>query len=293
MEHQLTRGLPHRGSVRPLKRGSGGADAVGMPSPALKLARASRRPHLPALATALLLFAVPAHGAWLAASVGSWMIVEAWKHGLGEQRVTRTTTTLLRWSNGLPWFEHIDDQGRRWEDADAGTADESGTAPAGESHDSFVTRQKLTLDHVPIPCRVILNERHSSPWSAHDPVREWVARSKCWQAIDTTLRVRVLKVLDLGTETYFRDGHIEKQPGTSTRLVTTLHEPVRLHGRTYDCWVEITKSLSASGEFAGRTTLWGCEQSPTGWVRRIRETRDPRNGGTARLQEQLVDFRLK
>jgi hypothetical protein len=39
--------------------------------------------------------------------------------------------------------------------------------------------------------------------------------------------------------------------------------------------------------------VWGCEQVPTGWVRRIRETRDPRNGAMARLQEQLVDFRVK
>lgn len=242
---------------------------------------------------ALLTFALPTRAAWPPAAAGSWMVIEAWKHGLGEQRVTRTTTTLLSWSAGVPWFEHIDDAGRRWEDADSGTPDDLDAAPGDERHDTFVTRQTLTLSHRSIPCRVILHERSSTPWSTHDPVREWVSRTKCWEAIDSTVRVRVLKRIDLGTETRFRDGRVEREPGCSTRIVTSLHEPLRLHGRTYDCWVEVTKTSSPSGAFAGRTTVWGCEQVPSGWVRRIRETRDPRDGAMARLQEQLVDFRLK
>lgn len=247
-----------------------------------------------ALATTLLLaFAPSARAAWAPASAGSWVVIEAWKHGLGDQIVTRTTTTLLRRVNGVPWFEHMDEKGNRWEDSDAGTGDDSGSGPAGGGHDSFVTRQSLVLDGGAIPCRVFLNEQRSEPWSANDPVSYWVARSKRWQAIDTTLRVRVLKVLDLGTETHFRDGRVERADGLTTKLVKTLHEPVRLHGRTYDCWVLITKTVAHDGTFAGRTTVWACDVAPTGWVRRIRETRDARDGAMARRQEQLVDFRVK
>lgn len=246
------------------------------------------------LAAALMFACAPsAHAAWAPASAGSWVVIEAWKHGLGDQLVTRTTTTLIRRVNGAPWFEHMDEKGNRWEDADAGAGNDSDTGPVGEGHDTFVTKQSLLIDDRMIPCRVYLNEQRSQPWSTSDPVSFWVARSKRWQAIDTTLRVRVLKVLELGTETHFRDGRVERGDGLTTKLVKTLHEPVRLHGHTYDCWVLITKTTAPDGTFAGRTTVWGCEQAPTGWVRRIRETRDARDGAMARLQEQLVDFRVK
>jgi hypothetical protein len=241
----------------------------------------------------LLAFGPPAHAAWTPASTGSWVVIEAWKHGLGEEHVARTTTTLVKWVNGAPWFEHVDEKGNRWEDADPGTGNDSDMGTSGEGHDTFVTRQSLRLDDRPIPCRVIVNEQRTEPWSTSDPVSYWLSRTKRWETVDTTVRVRVLKVLDLGTETHYRGGRVETRDGVITRTIKTLHEPVRQHGRTYDCWVLITKTLADDGSFAGRTTVWGCEQVPTGWVRRIRETRDARNGAMARLQEQLVDFRVK
>ena len=274
------------------------ADASGMTFP---LPVSLRRPwtfrprQVGAVLTVLLLGAAPAPAlaAWAPASAGSWMIVEAWKHGLGEERVTRVTTTLLRRVDGVPWFEHIDETGKRWEDADPGTGSgsDSGFEPGGR--DVQMTRQVLHLNGRAVACRVIVNEKQTAPWSANDSVSCWVARSKRWEAIDTTLRVRVLKLLDLGAETRYRDGRRERAPGLSSRIVTSLHEPVRLHGRTYDCWVQVTKTVTDDGAFAGRTTVWGCERAPAGWVRRIRETRDPRDGSMARLQEQLVDFRLE
>ncbi len=257
--------------------------------------RPSLRPAMQGVLGAWLLLALaaPAGSAWTPASTGSWVVIEAWKHGLGDEHVTRTTTTLVRWLNGAPWFEHVDEQGNRWEDADPGTGNDSDLGPIAGGHDTFVTRQSLTLDDHPIPCRVIVNEQRTEPWSASDPVSYWLARTKRWQTVDTTVRVRVLKVLDLGTETHYKDGRIERREGVTTRIVKTLHEAVRQHGHTYDCWVLVTKTLADDGSFAGRTTVWGYEQVPTGWVRRIRETRDSRNGAMARLQEQLVDFRVK
>jgi hypothetical protein len=248
---------------------------------------------LVALLLLLMTSPVPARAAWPPAAVGSWWVVEAWKHGLGEQRVTRVTTTLLRSENGVPWFEHINDAGVRWEDTGAQEVGD-GEAPAtAGGQDRTMTVQSLRLDGVPVECRVIMNEKRSAPWGTHHPVDYWLARTKRWEAIDTTLRVRVLKRLDLGTETHYRDGRIERGAGVTLQIVKTLHEQVRLHGRVYDCWVLTTKTLAPDSTFAGRTTLWGTEQAPCGWVRRIRETRDPRNGAMARLQEQVVDFRLK
>ena len=234
----------------------------------------------------------PTHAGWPPAAAGSWVVVEAWKHGLGEERVTRTTTRLVRRQQGAPWFEHMDENGRRWEDADGDTAGDWNAGQEGGT-DQLVTRQPLTLDGVAIPCRVILRETRTEPWSPADPVSCWIAKTKRWEAIDPGTRVRVLKVLDLGTETHFRSGGVETHPGLTTRVVKSLHEPIRQHGRTYDCWVVITKTTTESGAFVGRTTVWGSEQAPTGWVRRIRETRDPRNNAMARFQEQLVDYRLQ
>jgi hypothetical protein len=264
-------------------------------APELTRASLRRSPAVSGALGVILLLApiAPARAAWPPASTGSWVVMEAWKHGLGEEHVVRTTTTLVKWVNGAPWFEHVDEQGNRWEDADPDQGNDSDMGSIDPRHDTFVTKQSLRLDDRQVPCRVIVNEQRTEPWSASDPVSEWVARTKRWQAVDTTLRVRVLKVLDLGTETHYRDGRIERREGVTSRIIKTLHESVRQHGRTYDCWVLITKTLADDGSFAGRTTVWGCEQVPTGWVRRIRETRDPRNGAMARLQEQLVDFRVK
>jgi len=75
-------------------------------------------------------------------------------------------------------------------------------------------------------------------------------------------------------------------------LVKSLHEKVRVSGRGYDCWVQEWKSLDEQGEFAGRTTVWGCENTPAGWVRQLAETRDPDKGGFTRSQQQLVDFKF-
>lgn len=248
------------------------------------------------LALCVLALVVPrarADGAWLGASAGSWAIVEGWRHVLGEPRVTRVTTTLVRHEQGVAWFRHIDDSGRSWEDNDpgAGLAGDGTFEPGGR--DEFVTRQDLRIDGARVVCRVILNERRGGDWGSEHAVRGWVTRSKRWEAIDTTLRMRVLKVLDLGTVVEYRDGRTERRPGLSLQRVTALHQPVRVHGRTYDCWVRVTKTLNPDSSFAGRTTVWGSDAVPTGWVRRMHETRDPRDGAMARYQEQLVDFLIK
>lgn len=262
-------------------------------SPMVPNVMTSRRPRAALALLTLCAFAPPAHAAWDQAAAGSWVVVEAWKHGLGAQHVSRVTTTLLRRQDGVPWFEHMDESGTRWEDADPGTGPEWNPERDAGGRDLLVTTQTLHLDGAPVRCRVILNVKRTEPWDARHPVSHWLERSKRWEAVDTTLRVRVLKRLDLGIETHYRDGRIERRAGLVTQAVRSLHEPVRLHGRTYDCWVTETKTLTETGAFAGRTTVWGSDQSPTGWVRRIQETRDPRNGAMARLQEQLVDFRLR
>ncbi len=230
--------------------------------------------------------------AWTQARTGSWAIVEAWKHVLGEPKVSRVTTTLVRNDGGTIWFRHIDESGRVWEDHEPGEAlaGDGAFEPGGE--DRFMTRQELSLGGVRVPCRVIMNEKRTS-WGDEHAVRGWTTRSKRWEAIDTTLRVRVLKVLDLGSVIEYRDGRIVRAPGLSMQTVKSLHEPVRVHGRTYDCWVRVTKTLHPDSSFAGRTTVWGNEQAPNGWVRRLHETRDARNGAMAREQEQLVDFRMQ
>ena len=50
------------------------------------------------------------------------------------------------------------------------------------------------------------------------------------------------------------------------------------------------KTLTDQGEYAGRTTVWGCENTPAGWVRQVSETRTPSKDGIARTQEELVDY---
>ena len=244
----------------------------------------------------MVVLAAPAHAdmlGWTQANVGSWAIVEGWRHVLGAPDVRRVTTTLVRRADGTPWFRHVDDAGRVWDDTEpgAGFAGDGAFEPGGR--DEFVTRQELRIDGMRVPCRVILNAKRGGGWGSEHAVQSWVTRTKRWEAIDTTLRVRVLKLLDLGTIIEYRDGRTRRRPGSSLQTVKTLHEPVRLHGRTYDCWVRVTKTLHPDSSFAGRTTVWGSEQVPNGWVRRVRETRDLRDGAMARHQEQLVDFRIQ
>jgi len=73
-------------------------------------------------------------------------------------------------------------------------------------------------------------------------------------------------------------------------LVKTLHESVRIHGHAYDCWVQEWKTLAEDSSFAGRTTVWGCESTPAGWVRQLTETREPNKSGFTRSQQQLADY---
>lgn len=278
-----------------MPRGMTPRRSQGPPSVSATAPRRLRRLAAAGVLCALALAAPLAYagGSWLEASAGSWAIVEGWRHVLGAPQVTRVTTTLVGHDGGVAWFRHVDDGGRTWEDNDpgAGLAGDGTFEPGG--HDELVTRQELRIDGVRVPCRVIVNEKRGGDWGSEHAVRSWVTRSKRWEAADTTLRVRVLKVLDLGTVIEYRDGRSERRPGLSLQRVTSLRQPVRVHGRTYDCWVRVTKTLNPDSSFAGRTTVWGCDAVPTGWVRRMHETRDARTGAMSRYQEQLVDFRIK
>ena len=259
----------------------------------IRLRRAfDRRARAGLLAAALLVFALPAAASWTLGQVGSWMIVERFDHGLGPKKVTRVTTTLLNRDGRQFWFEHVNDQGQRWEDADSGSVGVWTGAWSGGGTDTFLGRDSLRVDGHWIRCRMLLNVSRSKPFAANDPVKQWVSRSKRWEAIDTTLRVRVLRSIDLGTDTEYRDGHEEKRGGRVAHEVQSLHQRVGLHGHTYDCWVQEWKTLDDHGEFAGRTTVWGCEKTPTGWVRQLTETRDPGKTGITRSQQQLVDYKF-
>ena len=243
-------------------------------------------------AGAMLAFALPAAASWTLGQVGSWMIVERWDHGLGPKKVTRVTTTLLNRDGNHFWFEHINDQGQRWEDADSGSVSLWTGGWTGGGTDTFLGRDSLRIDGRWVRCRMFLNLSRSKPFAANDPVKQWVSRSKRWEAIDTTLRVRVLRSIDLGTEVQYRDGHVEKHAGRVSHDVKSLHERVGLHGHSYDCWVQEWKSVDERGEFTGRTTVWGCEDTPSGWVRQLSETRDPDKAGVSRSQLELVDYRF-
>ena len=245
-----------------------------------------------ALACALLALAGPAAASWTLGQVGSWMVVERWEHGLGPKKVSRVTTTLLNRDRSRFWFEHINDEGQRWEDADSGSVGTWSGSWKGGGHDTFLGRDSVRVDGKWIRCRMLLNESTSKPFNESDPVKQWVARSKRWETVDTTVRVRVLKSIDLGSETRYRDGRVEKQPGRVSHQVLSLHERVRINGHSYDCWVQEWKSLTEEGAYAGRTTVWGCENTPAGWVRQLTETRDPQKGGLTRSQQQLVDFKF-
>jgi hypothetical protein len=244
------------------------------------------------VALALFVLAAPAGASWTLGQVGSWMIVERWDHGLGPKKATRVTTTLLNRDRSRFWFEHINDQGQRWEDADSGSVGLWTGSWTGGGSDTFLGRDSLRIDGKWVRCRMLLNVSRSKPFAASDPVKQWVSRSKRWEAVDTTLRVRVVKSLDLGTETQYRDGRVEKHAGRVQHVVKSLHERVRIHGRSYDCWVQEWKSLDEKGDFAGRTTVWGCETTPAGWVRQLSETREADKSGVTRSQQQLVDFKF-
>ena len=240
----------------------------------------------------LLVLAMPAAASWTLGQVGSWMIVERWEHGLGPKKVSRVTTTLLNRDRSRFWFEHINDKGHRWEDADSCGIGPWTNAWRGGGSDTYLGRDSLRVDGKWVRCRMLLNVSRSKPFNASDPVKQWVSRSKRWEAVDTTLRLRVLKSMDLGTEVQYRDGRAEKRGGRVSHEVKALHERVRVHGRGYDCWVQEWKSLDEQGEFASRTTVWGCENTPAGWVRQLAETRDADKGGFTRSQQQLVDFKF-
>ena len=251
-----------------------------------------RVPAAALLAGALLVLAMPAAASWTLGQVGSWMLVERWDHGLGPKKVTRVTTTLLNRDRSHFWFGHVDDHGQRWEDADSGSVGLAAAGWAGGGHDMFLGRDSLRVDNQWIACRMILNETRSKPFNPSDPMKEWVSRSKRWEAIDTTLRLRVLKSVDLGTELRYRDGRVEKREGRVSHLVKALHEKVRVRGNSYDCWVQEWKSLDEKGEFSSRTTVWGSEKTPAGWVRQVSEKRDPGQTGITRSQQELVDFKF-
>ena len=260
--------------------------------PATRSHHFSRRVAAALLAGTLLVLAMPAAASWTLGQVGSWMIVERWDHGLGPKKVSRITTTLLNRDRNRFWFGHVTDKGERWEDADSGSIGRANTVWRGGGDDTFLGRDSLRIDGRWVPCRMFLNVTRSKPFTASDPVKQWVARSKRWEAVDTTLRLRVLKSMDLGTEIQYRDGRVEKQGGRVSHVVKSLHERVRASGRGFDCWVQEWKSLDEQGEFASRTTVWGCEDTPAGWVRQLAETRDPHKGGFTRSQQQLVDFKF-
>src|SRR5262245_45938607 len=92
------------------------------------------------LVVALLAFAVPAAASWTIAQVGTWMIVERWDHGLGPKKVSTVTTTLLNRDHNRFWFEHINDQGQRWEDADSGSVGLWNSTWSAGGKDTFLGR---------------------------------------------------------------------------------------------------------------------------------------------------------
>ncbi len=238
-----------------------------------------------------LLLTSAAEATWPRASPGSWMVVESWNHELGERKVARVTTTLVRRQAGVSWFEHRNAAGAHWLDTDGRSANDAGTAAADRTRERLLATTTLRLDGRPVNCRVVLTEVSTVPFHGGHAVREWVSRHKRWEAVDSALSVRVLKVADLGIETRYRDGSRERTRGLWTETVRTLHDRVRVRGRSYDCWVVTRKVLTDTGAFAERTTTWRFDGTPAGWVKRLTETRDPRTGAMTRTEQRVVDFR--
>ena len=257
----------------------------------------ARSPHaLARLAGLALLLLAPlgtARASWDQASPGSWVVVESWDHDLSEKRPARTTTTLVRRQGDVEWFEHRNGSGTQWQDTD-GRAEADPSLPArSRVQQQVIGTATLRLDGRVLRCRVIELEATGSPFQSSSPVREWVVRQRRWVALDSALAGRVLRWVDLGTETRYRDGRRERTPGLWTETVKTLHEPVRVNGRSFDCWVVTRRVNTESGEFTRRTVVWRYEGTPAGWVKRFTEERDPRTGAMSRSEQRLVDFRYQ
>ena len=234
-----------------------------------------------------------AHAAWSQAAPGSWVVVEHRDHALTDQKPERFTTTLVRRAGGVDWFEHRDGSGALWLDTDGGGESDPAPPERAQVRERFLGTATLRLDGRTVPCRVLLTEATSRPFLSGHPVREWVVKAKRWVASDSALAGRVLRWTDLGTEARYRDGRTERSAGRWTVNVKTLHERVRVRGRSFDCWVVVRKEHTETGEFLRRTIVWRYEGTPSGWVRRFTESRDPRTGAMSRSQQQLVDFRYE
>jgi hypothetical protein len=235
----------------------------------------------------------PSHAAWSQAAPGAWVVVEQRDHALTERKPERLTTTLVKREGGVEWFEHRDAAGGLWLDTDGGDETDPALPQRGEVRERLLGTASLRLDGRDLRCRVLLLEATARPFTASHPVREWVVRGKRWVATDSALAGRVLRWSDLGTETRWRDGRVERTPGRWAVNVRTLHERVRIRGRSYDCWVVVRKEHTEAGEFLRRTTVWRYEGIPSGWVRRFTESRDPRTGAMSRTEQKLVDFRYE
>lgn len=237
--------------------------------------------------------AVPARASWTQAAPGSWMVVESWDHGLSEKRVERLTTTLVRREGGVAWFEHRDGSGGHWQDTDGRIEADPGLPARARVREQVLGTATLRLDGRTIRCRVIVAEATVTPFHSENEIRDWVVRQKRWVALDSALAGRVLRWVDLGTETRYRDGRLQRTPGIWTETVKTLHEPVRIRGRSFDCWVVTRRITTETGDFARRTVIWRYEGTPAGWVKRFTEARDPRTGAMSRNEQRLVDFRYE
>jgi len=233
------------------------------------------------------------HAAWSQAAPGTWVVVEHLDHALDERGPARYTTTLVRREGGVDWFEHRDGSGALWLDTDGGGEADPAMPARANVRERLLGTDQLRLDGRSVRCRVMQFEATSRPFLSGHPVREWVTRGKRWIATDSALAGRVLRWTDLGTETRYRDGRVERAPGRWTVNVKTLHERVRVRGRSYDCWVVVRKEQTETGEFLRRTIVWRYEGTPSGWVRRFTESRDPRTGAMSRNEQKLVDFRYE
>lgn len=234
-----------------------------------------------------------ARAAWSQAAPGSWVVVEHRDHALDDRGPARLTTTLVRREAGVDWFEHRDGAGGLWLDTDGGGETDPSLPTRADVRERTLGTEVVRLDGRSVRCRVMQFEAASKPFLASHPVREWVTRGKRWVATDSSLAGRVLRWTDLGTETRYRDGRVERAPGRWTLNVRSLHERVRVRGRSYDCWVVVRKEHTETGEFLRRTTVWRYEGTPSGWVQRFTESRDPRSGAMSRSEQKLVDFRYE
>lgn len=220
-------------------------------------------------------------------------MVESWDHALAKKRVLRQTTTLVRREGEVAWFEHRRGAGDHWLDTDGRVEADPALPLRAKVQQKTLGTATLRLDGRTIRCRVVELEAVGEPFGSNPYVRDWIVRQKRWVAMDSALAGRVLRWVDLGTETRYRDGRRVRTPGLWTETVKTLHEPVRINGRTYDCWVVTRRVDTETGEFARRIVIWRYEGTPSGWVKRFTEERDPRTGAMSRNEQRLVDFRYE